>query len=123
MRNIRRLERMGSVGCKLAVAANSSKVDFDALCELLIELLPVLWSTLLQDSALDLLRREIEERYGERIEEVRQITEELFASDDSSSTRSRTTTSPTDNLRRIRERTRMRISNRFGAVRVASWCH
>ena len=120
MRNIQRLEKMGMAGCKLAIAANSSKIDFESLGELLVELLPFLWSTTLQDTALETLRAELEERFGEKVEEVRTIAEDLFSGDsDSSSPRSKTSSSPTNNPRRRR----FRIPSRWRDTRVASWYH
>jgi hypothetical protein len=96
---------MGMAGCKLAIAANSNKIDFDSLRELLIELLPVLSSAILLNIALETIRRDIEEIIGEKIDEVRPIAEELLSSD-LVPTRSQTTaSSPIDHLHRLRIKT------------------
>ena len=121
--NIQRLERMGMAGCKLAVAANSSKIDFESLRELLVELLPFLWSTVLHDTALDTLRIEFDDRFGDKVEEIRQYVEENPFSGDSNSTRSRTNSPSSNSFNRLREKGLLIIPTRWGAIRMASWCH
>ena len=114
LRNI----KIGMAGYKLAIAAKSKEIDFESLGVLLVELSPILWSTMLRDTALDTLRTEIEERFGEKIEEVRQIVDELQNDTEPARTRSGTNISL---MRRLREK-KLRIPN-WTAPRLASYCH
>lgn len=113
-RKSRRIVKATMMGCKLAIASNSTKIHPASLGELVVETSRALWSISLQD-AFDTMQRDLlEDEFSKKFDNVRGIVEELL-SEGLIPNRLGTTKSRLNYLRKFREK-RLRIPTKWNAT-------